>query len=117
MVVHQHIGMQSAAEPGQRFQKALQVTLAILVVEEIWQAVVAPLHDVQGNAGKIGTRKSGHADSFVALTASGDQGIAHSRIGCVPGTFFVKKSTLTPVFGHAFTKKGCAALLSALIRL
>lgn len=27
---------------------------------------MAPLHDMLGNAGKIGTRKAGHADSLVA---------------------------------------------------
>jgi len=56
MVAHQHIGVQPATKPSQCLPQALQVALAIKVIQKTRQPVVAPLHHVLGNTGKIETR-------------------------------------------------------------
>ena len=61
MIVHEDAGMQRAAKTRQRLQQALQIVLPIFVVQETRQPVVAPLHHMLRNAGKIEAWKSGHA--------------------------------------------------------
>lgn len=61
MVAHQHIGVQSASEAQECMAQALQVTLAIFIVQKARQPVVAPLHYVLWNAGDIVAWMSGHA--------------------------------------------------------
>ena len=73
VVVHQHAGMQPAMKAGERNQQALQLALAILVIKEAGQPIVAPLHHVLGNAGEVGARKAGHAGSLATPAGSGDQ--------------------------------------------
>jgi hypothetical protein len=61
MVAHQYIGVKLAAEAQQRLSQALQIALAILIVQKAWQTIVAPLHHVLRNTGKLEAWKSGHA--------------------------------------------------------
>jgi hypothetical protein len=56
MVAHQHIRVQPASVTGQRLAETLQIALPVPVVEETRHAIVAALHQMLGNAGKIGTR-------------------------------------------------------------
>jgi hypothetical protein len=60
MIAHQHIRVQATSKSHQRMPQALQVALAILVVQKARQAIVAPLHHVLRNTGKFETWKSGH---------------------------------------------------------
>lgn len=61
VVAHQHRGVQSAAETPECMMQALQVALAIQVIQEARQPVVPARHYVLGNTGKVETRKSNHA--------------------------------------------------------
>src|SRR5690606_31279144 len=61
MVVHQDVGVQAAKRRGQRLPQKLQVAQSIAIVEEAGEAVVAPLHDVLRDAGKVDTGEAGHA--------------------------------------------------------
>ena len=49
------VGVQSASEAQECMAQALQVTLAIFIVQKARQPVVAPLHYVLRNAGDIVT--------------------------------------------------------------
>ena len=60
------------------------VALAIFVIQETGQPVVAPLHHVLGNAGEIGARQAGHGHSLPGLKPSVDQAFAQPRIGNCP---------------------------------
>ncbi|WP_246037163.1 hypothetical protein, partial [Thermomonas fusca] len=82
--VHQHVGMQPAIEAGKRNQQALQVALAVIVIEETGQPIVTPLHYVLGNTGEIGARQAGHDHSLPAREASVDQPLAQTHIGNCP---------------------------------
>jgi len=53
--------VQPAVEPGQGLPQALQVALAIIVIQKTRQTVVATLHNVLRNTCEIESRKSGHA--------------------------------------------------------
>lgn len=96
MVAHQHIGVQPATEPPQRLPQALQVALTVKIIHKTRQPVVAPLHHVLRNTGKIKTRLASHAHSIAALPARRCQPkpcphiipIPHPPTGIVPDTFF-----------------------------
>jgi hypothetical protein len=64
--------------------QALQVTLTVFIVEKARQPIVAPLHDVLGNAGKIGAGSACHADSFAADRAQADQSKPGNRLVQLP---------------------------------
>jgi len=64
MVAHQHVRMQPAAKTHQRLLQALQVALPIRVIQETWQPIVAPLHDMLRNPREVEAGKSGHATSI-----------------------------------------------------
>lgn len=61
VIAHQHISVRSAPETPKRMTQALQVALAIQIIQETRQPVVSPLHHVLGNAEHVETRESGHA--------------------------------------------------------
>jgi hypothetical protein len=51
VVVHQHIGVQCAVGSEQRLAQQIEVTTAVVVIQEAGQAVVAALDDVLGDVG------------------------------------------------------------------
>ena len=61
VVAHQHVRVQPAPEAQKPVTKALQVPLAIIVIEKAGQPVVPPLHDVLGDSGQIEAGKARHA--------------------------------------------------------
>jgi len=114
MVAHQHIGVQPATEPPQCLPQALQVALAVKVIQKTRQPVVAPLHHVLGNTGKIKTRLASHAHSIAALPARSCQPKPCPRIipipppsGIVTDTFFPTTIEIVPdTFTEQSMKKG-----------
>lgn len=53
MIVHQHIGMKNAPGMQQSFTKQLKVTTPVTVIEKTRQSIIASLHHVLRNIGKI----------------------------------------------------------------
>jgi hypothetical protein len=66
VVVHQHIGVEQAAVGEQRLAQQLAISGAIGIVRETGQAVVAALHDVLRDAGKVESGLACHAASIAA---------------------------------------------------
>lgn len=60
MVVHQYVGVQSAACVDQRFAQQRQVALPIVVVEKAGQPIVAALDNVLRNVGQVESLLSCH---------------------------------------------------------
>lgn len=96
VVAHQYIGMQPAPKSPQHLPQALQVALAVEIIQKAWQSIVAPLHHMLRNAGKIKARLASHAHSFAGAPADRCQRkprlaivqIALSPSGIVPDTLF-----------------------------
>jgi hypothetical protein len=61
--------MQPATESPQRLPQALQVALAIEIIQKARQPIIAPPHHMLRNAGKIKARLSSHACSIAAPPA------------------------------------------------
>jgi hypothetical protein len=82
MVVHQHIGVQLAAACMQRIFEQMQVAQSVAVIQKAGQAIVAPLHDVLRNTGKVDAGQSGHDNE------SGSEGLLRpsrsAAIACQP---------------------------------
>jgi len=72
----------------------LQIPLAILIVEEAWQPVVAALDNVLGDARQIGARKASHAQHLRFGYTNELSANAASRR---------QKLSLTPFFRHHFS--------------
>jgi len=95
VVAHQHVGMQPATEPPQRLPQALQIALTVKIVQKARQAVVAPLHHVLRNAGKIEARLASHAPQhqspYLRQPSAPDASSRHPNLipasGIVPDTF------------------------------
>lgn len=66
VVVHQYVGMQCAARLRQHPVEQLHVVVAIGIVEEAGQAVVAALDHMLGNIGQVEAGLSGHEPSIAA---------------------------------------------------
>lgn len=66
MITHQYVSMKFNVGVEQGFVQVLQVALAVVVIEETGQAVVAALNDMLGYVGKVKSRQAGHSGSFVA---------------------------------------------------
>ena len=58
---HQHVGVQGAPRLPERFSQPMQVALAIFFREEAGLAIVATLHDVQGDVIEVDAGAAGHA--------------------------------------------------------
>lgn len=64
MVGHQHIGMHGDAELERQLPQVLQIARPVDVGEEARLPIIAPLHDVLGNTGKIQSGLAWHGRSF-----------------------------------------------------
>ena len=53
MIGHEHVGVQFASCLGERFLQPMQVALVIRLAKEARLAIVAALHDMQGQAIKV----------------------------------------------------------------
>lgn len=62
VVGHQYPGMQPALVLQAQLTQVLQVAMVVGGVEEAGLAIIAPLHDVLGNAGQVDTGLAGHGD-------------------------------------------------------
>jgi hypothetical protein len=60
VVVHQHIGVNPDGEPRRAVLEDSQVVATVCVVGEAVPPIVSPLHDVQGNTGRLEAWVSGH---------------------------------------------------------
>ncbi|PMQ03732.1 hypothetical protein DyAD56_18680 [Dyella sp. AD56] len=69
MIVHQHIGMKNAPGMQQGFTKQLKVATPVTVIEKTRRSIIASLHHVLRNIGKIESRLACHARSFMASHA------------------------------------------------
>jgi len=61
---HQHIGMHGDAELERQLPQVLQIARPVDVGEEARLPIIAPLHDVLGNTGKIQSGLAWHGRSF-----------------------------------------------------
>ena len=60
MIGHEHVGVQFASCLGERFLQPMQIALVIRLAKEARLAIVAALHDMQGQAIKVNSRAAGH---------------------------------------------------------
>ena len=61
VVVHQHIGMDGAAEKSRQLLKLGKIKVPIVLREEAVAPVVSSLHDMRGNSGEQCSKASRHA--------------------------------------------------------
>ena len=80
VVTHQHLGVQPASAAQPCVALALQVTLAILIVQKARQPAVPALHHVLRNAGKIDTWKSEVGPCATAWLVGRPAAISASRV-------------------------------------
>jgi hypothetical protein len=69
MVVHQDVGVQSAACVEQGLAQKHQVALPIVIIQKAGQPIVAALDNVLRNVGQVEPRLSGHLHRIGASTA------------------------------------------------
>jgi hypothetical protein len=81
MVVHQHIGMQLTSGSEQSLFQQLQIALSVVAIQKTWQPVVAALHDMLRNTGKVESWKSGHASRIYGVVGRWKQPQTDNGVG------------------------------------
>lgn len=81
VVVHQHIGVEPAIVGEQRLAQQMAVAGAVGIVQETGQAVVAALHDVSRDTGKIESPLACHATSIAPARRDRQRRCAWQAVG------------------------------------
>lgn len=69
MIVHQHIGVEMHTADGECLTQQVEIVQAVAVVEKAGQTIVAALHDVLRNTGKVEAGCAAHAHSIARQQA------------------------------------------------
>jgi 23S rRNA maturation mini-RNase III len=66
VIAHEHVRVKLASRRRKRLTRQVQIAVSIFIVEKTRQAIIATLHDMLRDAGKIQSRKARHAVSLEA---------------------------------------------------